>query len=86
MQALYQQLTSPTRVLRQDGVEEMLPPTPVMLQAARAIKQIDEINVNNNNHIQQLQHQQQEFMNLLALKDAAINTLTTELETLRKPI
>jgi hypothetical protein len=86
MQALYQQLTSPTRVLRQDGVEDIVPPTPVMLHAARAIKQLDEINVNNNNHIQQLQHQQQEFMNLLALKDATINTLTTELENLRKPI
>jgi ABC-type transporter Mla subunit MlaD len=85
MQALYQQLTSAIRVLRQDGVEEMLPPTPVMLHAARAIKQLDEINANNNNLIQQLQHQQQEFMGLLAQKDATINALATELQTLRKP-
>jgi hypothetical protein len=85
MQQLYQQLTSPIRVLRQDGTEELQAPSSVMLQAARAIKQLDEINVNNNNHIQQLQHQQQEFMSLLAVKDSVINSLNVELQTLRTP-
>lgn len=62
MNSLYTALVNGQREFLEDGTERIVPPSSLDLHAARYIKQIDEINVGNNNILMQ---QQQHINDLL---------------------
>lgn len=62
MNPLYNALVSGQREYKEDGTEVVHPPTSLHLQAARYIKQMDEINIGNNNIMMQLQQHNSQLL------------------------
>lgn len=69
MNSLYSALVNGQREFLEDGTERIVPPSSLDLHAARYIKQIDEINVGNNNILMQ----QQELINRQLLEIQNLN-------------
>jgi len=80
---LYNELTSPVTETNDKGELVSKSPTSLMLRAARAIKQMDEVNASNNFNIQANQHQNCNLTKENQELTELIKQLRKEIESLR---